>query len=427
MFQRHKNAVLKAAQRREDLFLLLDRNHAQYMGDQCFWQQLHALDAEISPGSIRLETFELGKARDLDPSDGGSEMFCKGMPTVVIALKHRNSAVYAAKIFNRIFIGTGTKFVAEATIKDGQPLYQIRSNIDKQHWDKLTVYCHYRFDREIKNLAERKALMESCQKTIDRYVAEYPEYTFEAHWKSLEGVPALITLMGLPGVLRPTGISKPSRARKQAEFDASHPRGTPLVFEGIPVHVEIKSSDSSTITESPYTYGFDAEKLALNDATDGKRYWELLLETCGGNPLAKSIGWTSRAINIIGLSLGGYGLYNGAEGMVGWLGPATSAGLAGSFLVATYVDHKYKILKRLETLRRDKKEMTALENEHVGERGVTKTLEEAEKYNILISTMKQESPYIRTPLIEAIERLPNINQWGERINKSRNEANEPFL
>lgn len=398
------------------------------MGDQQFWLGLRELDKELVKGSIRTEIFSFDGTRELDYSDGAEESFCKGMPTVVFGVKHPEAAIKGAKLLNRIFIGTGTEFVAEETHQNDATVYQIRSNIDQQHWEKLCVYCHYCFDREIKTPQFRTRLMKETQDKVTGYVSDFPEYTLQAQWKALEGVPAFITLMGLPGVLRPEKLPAPNLERKQAEFDAPSPRGTPLVFRGIQVHIRLKNKGDRAITESPYTYGFEPDKLALHDATDGRHYWELLLETFGSNPFEKNIGWTSRAIAFANLGFGSVGLYASAHTLAGWIGPATTIGTAGVFIVATYADHKWKILKKIEGIRKGSKELDELSREYAGPKGVARAIAEAANRGIHTTTIDpSEPPYYPNALVETIECLPSLNQWGGRIQNSRGPENNNNL
>ena len=349
----------------ERLFLLLDYNHAKYMGDLTFWSQLHALDKEVRPNGIYQEPFQSGQTLDLDPLDGSEEVFCKGTPTVVIEVNDRKSAVIGAKLLNKIFTGSGTRFVAEARVKNGYSVPLIRSNIDKQHWDKLCVYCHYCFNREVNDPLQVSAYKKETATMVHQYVAGSPY----RHWKPLEGVPAFVTLIGLPGILRPAIEQQPNLDRKQHEFEIPHARGNPFLFDDISVHVELKSSNSQEVCFTPYHYGFNPMRKALREATDGASYWELMLETFGGNPFQKHIASSRRSIYAIGLGLGLYGASKGAVEMIAWIGPAASMAVAGSFVVFTIVDHTLRVSRRIDNIRRDSPEMKALVQEYAGAGG----------------------------------------------------------
>jgi hypothetical protein len=399
----NRDAKAREKQAREDLFCLLDENMAKHVGRHNFWRTLHKLDAEIEPNAIHLEPFRAGSARGVDGDVRSEEMFCKGTPTVVVQLKSKAAAIDGARTLNKVFAGSGTEFVAEAVHYDGRDHFQIRSNIDKQHWDKLCVFMHYRFEREIPQ-EERKALQKECHTAVHHYTRG----TVNAHWRTLEGVPAFITLMGLHGVLRPVEQVKPDVRRKQAEFNSPNARGTPYVFDGIKVHVELKSRNSGAVTMVPYSYGFEVDKSALEDATEGKSYWGLLLETFGGNPFQKEIGLASRAIYTIGLSIGLFGASKGAEELIGWIGPGASIGSAGAFIVATYVNHKWKILQQIEGIRKGSKELRALEEKYAQQEAVGRAFEYSEPEPEAPTRTAQtdmEAPYVPNNLVKHVEGL----------------------
>ena len=264
------------------------------------------------------------------------------MPTVVIRLQHEKTARDGARLLNQIFAGCGAAFVPEMVYRDGHRQFQIRSNIDKQYWDKLCVFCQYRFEREIP-AEEREARLAECEQAISTYT----QGTEFEDWRSLDGVPAFITLMGLHGVLRPQERRPPDCERAEIEFNTPHPRGTPLVFDGVTVHVELRGPDAKiamtpytrAFDVSPYSYGFDVDKEARDYAREGKSLDEFLLEPFGGSPFAKNISRTSRASRTVALSAGImatgttlYGIHQGGNWiggdvgqMIGWIGPSAIA------------------------------------------------------------------------------------------------------
>lgn len=409
---------------RENLFLLLDRNMATHLGKQEFWHALHALDKELTPGSLRVEPFVPRRPAHDAEEDLSAQLFTKGMPTLVIPVKHRETAQRAVRALNKIFAGCGTEFVLETTHSHNTVHYQIRSNIDKQHWDKLCVFCQYRFEREIAQ-EERPALMQECEQAV----ADYTRGTDADYWHALEGVPAFISLMGLHGLLRPKAAlhSPPNKERKQIEFDTPNPRGTPLVFEGIQVHVELRGSESQVVM-TPYTFGFNAEKEARRHATADKSYGELLLETFGGNPFDKRDSATIRAIHAVTLFLTTtgfgatlYGISKGAEWlsgdvgeMIGWIGPAAAAGAAGSFVVFTYLDHKWRMIERIDGIRKGSKELKELEQQYT--RNPELAFENTIKFELpdpRNADMMQDSvkePYTPSPIVQAVEAAVKLDR-----------------
>lgn len=400
---------MKAEHAKENLFLLLDDKMATHVGKLHFWRDLQALDDCIVPGSIRVEPYLANMFDGHDDENHAEEEFCKGHDTLVIGVTDKRVATRAVRLLNKIFAGCDAEFVLEAH-SNGHETLQIRSNIDKQYWDKLAVFCQYRFAREVPQ-AEQRVLNDACQSRVSAYTEDTPY----AEWKSLEGVPAFVTLMGLPGVLRPRSPEAPDVKRKQAEFDFPHPRGTPFLFDGIQVHVELKSNNQREITTTPYTYGFEPEKSAMRNATEGKSYWELLLETIGGNPFEKGIGWTYRAIAWVGLGLG----FTGLTEVAGWLGSGATAGAVGTFVVATYVNHKWKIIERIEGIRKGSKELEALEKEYVQSRGLV--LEVAPIAAQDMQNAPDKTPvepvlcHPPLPLVEQVERMKTLGARGDSL------------
>lgn len=339
---------------RDDLFTLLDGNfHKYFPKGKTFWRELHSLDGELTPGCISYALVSQQPATDLRTGDDSSRAFTN-QKVLTIGMQTAEAAKHGATLLNHIFEGCGTEFIAESYDRGEQAAYRIRGNIDKSHWDKLCVFCSYRFEREIPK-GEQKLLLATCQKTIDQYTYG----TDSDGWRAVEGVPAICTLMGLHGNLRPAERYGADPARKTAEINHNHPRGNPLAFDGVVVHVDVKKGGE--VKTMPYKVGFDPGRVAMGDATGNEPYLGLLLETFGGNPFAKHLPLSRRAIFSVGLALGTIGAVTGGEMMLGWLGPAAAATGAGVFVIATYVDHRLKIIDRIDGIRRGSKEARELE------------------------------------------------------------------
>ena len=73
-----KDNEARAADARENLFLMFDKNVAKHLGRQHFWQALHALDAELTPGAVMVEPFVPDSSRGIEPADLPEQMFSKG-------------------------------------------------------------------------------------------------------------------------------------------------------------------------------------------------------------------------------------------------------------------------------------------------------------------------------------------------------------
>ena len=343
----------------DTLYTLLDPNYKRVFQDknEC-WDQLIALDKELTPGCIYVEKYKAAPARNLQTGEDSRYSFPIDEETLVFRCKSEEGAVNGARILNKIFSGSGTEFVAEEISRDGVKTIQIRSNIDKSHWEKLCVFCKYRFDREKRDPEEAKNLNEKAQADLNAYT----KGTDSEGWKSTSGIPACIAIMGLHGNLRPPKSKKYTAdvKRIENEINKPHPRGNPHIFSGVILNANIKNGEDMYIV--PYDFGVDVNREALKIAGDGKGYPELLLETFGGNPFDKDHAPSRRAISGIGLALGTFGLLHASTDLIGIVGPAVATAAGAVFFVVTYVDHRWKVLDRISVIKK---------NGHEKERTVT--------------------------------------------------------
>ncbi len=379
---------------REQLYVLLDENYERCYDGRQFWRGLQALDNELTPGCIHVEPFKGEPAKHLISEEDTNDSFMKGAPTLVFRVRHKEAAVRGAQLLNRIFDDCSTEFIPEYTTRDGVETCQIRSNIDKRHWEKLCLFCSYRFDREVTALDEKDKLSLASQKALK----DYTRGTDASDWQSIAGVPAFCMVMGLHGNLRPKEHYKPDRRRKQRELNEPHPRGTPRVFQGIVMHVNMRKSGSVEIVPYAYDIGFDPGAAAAAEASGGDPYWHLLLETFGGNPVPKMPA-SRRAINTIGLGLGTYGLIHYSEDLIGIIGPVASAATAGVCLVVTYIDYRHKFIDRVAEAVLKRSKSIAQKRERIADKNAfTKVQEDvlpidaaiAENCDLSIAPMSEE-------------------------------------
>ncbi len=334
----------------DNLYLLLDQRYHECLLDEKVWRRLEALDAGLVAGSMRMEPFDPKQMVSSERNkEHAQEKFTLKQPTLVFGMRTKAQAKEAALLLNRLMVGCQTQFHAEPA---GDGTYQVRTNIDKQHWDKLTVLCQYRFDREIPE-AERHRHTVCAQ----RHIHDYTRGTDAKDWKALSGVPAFITLMGLPGILRPAVSEAIDSARKQREFSEPSPLGVPALFRGVPVHVELKSGQGGVFDS--YSYGYLVDLAALDKATDGKTPKALLLETIGGNPFEKNISPTSRVCRVLGMT----GWVSGAAAftpelldVVGVFGCGVGTVV---FVTGAWANYRYKLLDQLASLKQNTTEQSS--------------------------------------------------------------------
>ncbi len=393
---------MKAEHAKENLFLLLDDKMANHVGKLDFWRDLHALDDCIVPGSIRVRPH-------CQQSPGESEDM--PLPEVVIGLSDAEKVRRAQHKLNKIFEGSGAKFEMATHPTTVGAQTELIGHLDKHYWDKLALFCQYRFEREVPAEA-RDELKRSCQKQVEAYTAGTPY----ADWQSAPGVPAFVTLMGLPGVLRAHTRELPDAKRKQAEFNSPHKRGVPYLFEAVPVHVTLKSARAREIDPTPYDYGYDPEREALESATQGKDYLEILADQFGGNLFRKGANWTERGRTAVSYTIWGFGL----DQLSGWIGPIATVVCAGGFVGVTYVDHKYKLLHRLQSAFEKKQMMEALaqEQSHVPACNAPELLiVKMENLQKALEAAKASSAVCPPPLplVEQVERMKTLGRQGDSL------------
>lgn len=393
---------MKAEHAKENLFLLLDDKMDTHMGESHFWYDLHALDDCIVPGSIRLHPH--CQKSPAEPED-------MPLPEVVIGLSDAEKAATALHKLNKIFEGSGATFELATHLTTVGAQAELIGHLDKHYWDKLALFCQYRFEREVP-VEARAALDQSTQKKVEAYTAGTPH----ADWQSPSGVPAFVTLMGLPGVLRAPTRELPDAKRKQAEFNHPHKRGVPYLFEGVPVHVTLKTARAREIDPTPYDYGYDPEREALESATQGKDYLEILADQFGGNLFRKDASWPERGRTAISYTIWGFGL----DQLSGWIGPIATVVCAGGFVGVTYVDHKYKLLHRLQSAFEKKQMMEALEQEQ----SLIPACNTPELLIVRMETLQKAPEAAKAssavchsplPLVEQVERMQTLGRQGDSL------------
>lgn len=336
-----ENDLLPKAQKR--LYSKLDARYRNCFGRDQIWLKLVSLDKGLVNGSMRMEPFDPEAISDSKSRDRALEKFTAGEPTLVFGMQHKEQAAQAAHLLGRLLVGCEARFHSEPAPKGG---YQVRCTLDKQIWDKLTVLCQYRFEREVLRDPNHAGGKDYYDPIAQRRITSYTKDTDNADWKTLSGVPAFITLMGLPGLLRPQKREKLNISRKQREFSDPSPLGTPQLFKGIPVHVELKSSKNDG-TFDAYSFGYDPNLDALNRALGGRNFLSFTLETLGGDPFfERRIKADERLRKLLGLGTGIVGLVtisDRALDLFGGLGLPIGAGAAA---IGAYTDYRWEWVNR---------------------------------------------------------------------------------
>ena len=297
MFGRKKHLVNTPD---KNLFLLLEANAERYHGDQTFWSELHVVCRELTAGCISVEQFSNKPATDILTGKSTSKAFHPDEKTIVIKLQNKDTALHAVQLLSELFKSTGTHFIAE--IPEGSNTPQIRSNIDKNQAGKLSVISKFYFDREITDPDERRQIHEDSQKIIDAYTKGTDA---EGWWKSREGVLPFVSLMGLHGNLRPKERHKPSRYRKEQEFNTPHPHGDPRLFKEVVVHVEMNNDGSI------YGVLYDPVRDAYTQAQGGVDFKHFIFELLGGDLQSEKTSIAVKALRTTGLILGTKALLEG--------------------------------------------------------------------------------------------------------------------
>ncbi len=334
------------------LYILMDDNYEKYLPGETLWRKLRAVDKELEPGCIYMEDFKAAGA-----SRHSQRAFREGEKTLVLRLKTEENAEDAVDCLTKIFRGAGPRFVVEKTDFAGQHAFQIRSNIDKLHWEKLAVVCKHRFDREIPK-EERAAAMDGAQATIDHFIAK----TDCKSWHALEGMPAFCSLMGLHGILRAKERVSGSNMEREASLNKPHPRGTPYLFEDVVMHVDV--SKEGMISGLPYTLGYNANRDAMHKTVE-HRLWNLVMEGLGGDPTAPA-PVANKALRAAGFGLGVTALTHGD------FNPLLVTGVAGVALVVGFVRNRWQVLGRLDELEKRREEFFKLLKQQAEERRALK-------------------------------------------------------
>lgn len=327
------------ASAKENLYILMDENYERCYGKKQFWKELHKIDAEITPGCIRMEKFKGEPAKDMRGNVDASEAFFSGTQTIVIELKNPKTVLKSAELLNQIFMDTGTRFIPEAVGEHGHKRYQLRSNIDKLHWGKLGVFLKYRHEREVPR-AEHDAVRAEVQKTITSYI----DGTDCKAWGAVEGMPAFCSLMGLHGNLRPAKAYPADTTRKHMELNSPHTRGNPVVFDGITIHVDLDKNGALTAS-TPYTLGYNPTIGALEKAHDDTLL-SMAIEACGGNPFSRHLPLSNRLLKAAGLGAGMIAIATGETLPV----IMCTTAMAGGLLVG-YMHKRWEVLGHLNELR----------------------------------------------------------------------------
>lgn len=357
---------------RKNLIALLDTQYQRTMHGKPYWNRLTKLDQELSPRCIFVETFEGLPACDIASGEDRSDAFTLGEKTLVFKCKTKEGAIEGALILGNIFKGSTTRFIAEKVIGEHGDTFQIRSNIDKLHWEMLNLFCLYRAEKE-KSPEQLAAYRIDAQDYLDTMIRG----TENEGWRADPGVPAFVSAMGMHGVLRPEKTDdyvRGTKRRAQALEQQLHQlgKGTPDWLKGIAIHVNVvRTKDGYMVKHGKHILGYDPHKHAFDELSRGQSFTDFILQIfASGNPFEPDTPWTRRIV--AGIGLGGlfYTAAHYGTDITYLLTPAAATAVSGVISVAKYVHDRLKLTDRVRVLKKKMagtdKEVTVVHSQNTG-------------------------------------------------------------